>query len=322
MAVFLVLLSMSVALALFEIFLRIENRSEAYPIVRLDINGVSYPFEESTAKALSAPETASLKSTMFVVGDSFVAGSTCAAQSEHLTGQMAKLMPFSNIVNLGVGGKNPANYIDFLNYIPLKRGDTVLVVLYDNDIHLSDEACTLSLQHGKNFAIHVPDFCERQLAGEQTPKDETGILKKINQLFKHLATVQIVKESIYNLPYFSALFYRSEYVSRWNDFNAEENKWIRSTIPVMKKIAESKGAKFELTYYPNTNSINQSDPRHQIWKNFSSKIERELGIKLHDPYPHFFANAPRKAMVWSLTDKHPSCDAHKLMAEFLVSTLR
>jgi hypothetical protein len=321
-AFLLVFLSTSVAFALFETFLHIETRSEAYPRVSLDINGVGYSFEESTAKALSVTEAASSKSNIFVVGDSFVAGATCAAKSEHLTGHMANLMPSSNIVNLGVGGKNPANYIDFLNYLTLKRGDTVVVVLYDNDIHVSDETCALSLQQKQHFDIHVPDFCQRQLAGEQIAKDKTGFFKKINQSITHFATVQLVKESLHNLPYFSALFYRSEYVSRWNDFNAEENKWIRSTIPVMQKIAESKGAKFELTYYPNSNSIIESDPRHQVWKNFSSKVDRELAIKLHDPYPYFLANAPRKAMVWSLTDKHPSCDAHKLMAEYVVSTLR
>ena len=318
----LVLLSISAALTLFEIFLRIENRSKPYTTVRLDINGVSYLFEESTVKALLTREAASRNSNIFVVGDSFVAGAACVAESKHLTGHLANLIPSSNVINLGAAGKNPANYIDFLNYIPLSRVDTVVVVLYDNDIHVSDETCELSLQQKKYFSIHVPDFCESQLSGEQRPKDESGLLKKINQSVKHLSTAQLLKESLHNLPYLSTMFYRSEYVSRWNEFASEENKWIRSTIPVMQTIVESKGAKFKLIYYPNTNSISVSDPRHQIWKKFSAEVGRELSIHLHDPYPYFISMAPRKSMVWSLTDKHPSCDAHRLMAEYVTSILR
>jgi len=84
----------------------------------------------------------------------------------------------------------------------------------------------------------------------------------------------------------------------------------------------SRGGSVLFTYYPNTNAISDKDERHAIWKRFIKFLEKNDGIKISDPYPYFIKNAPEKSMVWSLTDKHPNCEAHSLMAEYIFNNLQ
>ena len=85
------------------------------------------------------------KSKVFLLGDSFVAGLTCAKKQQNLSGHLQGLMGDGvEVVNLGVGGKDPSHYTDFLTYFPIRQGDKGVVVLYDNDIHMSKETCELA----------------------------------------------------------------------------------------------------------------------------------------------------------------------------------
>lgn len=317
------LISVSVFLSLlvFEYLLRFENRSESYEKLTYEIEGVSYSFESSASKAFRNDDVSIKKDKLYVLGDSFVAGEACAAQSENLTGYLAKLNPGLELINLGVAGKDPSHYIDFLNYFPIVTGDVVAVVLYENDIHLSNETCALSERQKRNFPIYFPERCEKQLSGELTPKDQAGFFRQLNRKLEQLATVKLIKESVYNFRYASKFFYREELRNRWIDFESEENKWLRSTIPVMQQITKSKGAQFQLFYYPDTNRIEPRDPRHTTWLKFGEKLKHDFGVYLNDPYPFLVEHAPRKSMVWSLTDKHPSCEAHAIVAEYMSATL-
>ena len=90
----------------------------------------------------------------------------------------------------------------------------------------------------------------------------------------------------------------------------------------MKQIIEAKGGSVHFTYYPNTNNININDPRHDQWLKFISHVDESKNIYVSDPYPYFIEKANSSSMVWSLTDKHPNCAAHKIMADHIYNELR
>ena len=92
------------------------------------------------------------------------------------------------------------------------------------------------------------------------------------------------------------------------------------TLNYIKKYVENKEADFYLTYFPNTNNISNNDQRHDIWIKFFKNLENNFQIQHYDPYPYFILNAPQKRMVWSLTDNHPNCEAHKIMSDFLIKS--
>ena len=126
--------------------------------------------------------------------------------------------------------------------------------------------------------------------------------------------VELLKDSLVNVPLMKDLFYRSEYRNRWNQFESEEIKWIDSALVVISEIVHEKQAKLFLNYYPNTNKISSSDERHKKWLRYIVHLKENHKLELDDPYPFFIQNAPKRSMVWSLTDKHPNCEAHNLMA--------
>jgi hypothetical protein len=256
-----------------------------------------------------------------IVGDSFVQGLHCANDRKDLPSHVQKTLGDDTlVVNLGVGGKNPADYIDWMSNAKIGSKDEVIIVLYDNDIHVTEENCGQIMRQAIEWDLYVPKSC--QIDNRMfVSKDNNSILKRINNSVKGLKVVQVAKEGLVNMEMFSAFFYRNEYIARWNDFEAEETKWIISAVSVLAEIIEGKGARSHFMYYPNTNSISETDPRHAVWKNFIANVNADNGVEIKDPYPFLIQEAVQSSMVWSLTDKHPSCAAHKLMSDYVTSEI-
>ncbi len=315
-----VAISLAFPFFVFEIFLRWDNAYDPYPATIESIEGKDYRFLWS-----SHPDSVNNpieKPRLFVIGDSFVAGVTCAKSSTNLTGHMQHLLGSNyEVINLGMGGLGPSDYIDFLNHFKIRKNDHVIEVLYDNDIHMGKNTCQDTIRQAQKLPLYTPTFCENISSDEIEPKDKATFLLKINSALNQFKVWEFIKESSYNIPVVSSLFYRSDFQSRWSKFELEENKWLSSTLPVMKSLVENRGAKLYITYFPNTNYITLDDPRHREWLKFIDHIKSIDNIKIYDPYPYFIGTATKKSMVWSLTDKHPSCDGYKMMAEYLVKSV-
>lgn len=308
-----IIASTLIAVGLVEGFLTYENYYPTVEKILIEIRGEKYPF----LKPNPFNQIDNSKRNVIIIGDSFVEGVHCAAKSENLPSFLQKELggDFA-VINMGVGGKNPVDYIDWISEIPIKHDDIIIVVLYDNDVHLTELNCSKIKRQSTEMNLYVPTFCEDS-AASFISKDRSSLVRKINYEIKSLKVVQLLKESIVNIPLFSGFFYRSDFQTRWNKFEAEETKWIISSIVAMKEQVESKGGTIHFSYYPNTNAISQHDPRHKIWKSFISQVSESVGIVIDDPYPYLIDQASDRSMVWSLTDKHPSCDAHLIVAKHM-----
>ena len=311
----LILGSCIIGLVLFEFFLLQENKSKPVERIHIDIHGTSYAFLKTETTA-SPVQISPNSRDLLILGDSFTEGVVCAKDNANFPSHLSKMMSSDiKIINLGVGGKNNADYVDFLDYFDTSNDDIALITLYDNDIHLSPKNCDQIKRQAEKYDVYVPNFCSAN--AEVLDKSNLSFLQKINNGINGLKTVQIVKESAFQIPSLKKYFYRTEYRNVWNDFDSEENKWLRSTLHVMKRQMARSGGSIVFTYYPNTNQISDTDMRHRIWVRFIEYVKQNDGIEILDPYPYFIKNAPQKSMVWSLTDKHPNCAAHEIMANFL-----
>lgn len=314
-----VLISLILVFGLFEAFLIHENKWEAVERIPIEINGYNYRFVKSNS-TLSPLNIKEGNRELFVIGDSFVAGMACAQKNSNFPSHLSKKITSGmDVVNLGMAGKNTADYVDFLEYFKISNGDLALITLYDNDIHVFERNCEQILRQSIKYDIHVPTFCTATEGF--IDESNVSIFQKINNKIKRFRTIQLVKESLVQVPAFRGFFHRTNYRNDWNDFTSEENKWIRSSLRVMKEQILEKGGKAVFTYYPNTNRISINDERHTIWKRFIDFVEETDGIIISDPYPYFIENAEETSMVWSLTDKHPNCAAHKIMSEFIFTHL-
>ena len=124
------------------------------------------------------------------------------------------------------------------------------------------------------------------------------------------------------IPTLKDFFYRNKIRNLWNEFDVEENKWVRSSLKVIKNQMIKKGGSVFFTYYPNTNYLSFEDERHKIWLKFIKFVKENDNIDITDPFPFFVKNASNISMVRSLTDKHPNCEAHKLMADYTFNNLK
>ena len=305
---------------LFENFLFYVDKSKPVERILINIHGYNYQFLKSNY-TLSPLRLNQDDREFLILGDSFVQGVVCAHDEANFPSHLSqKVKGKFNVVNLGVGGMNTADYIDFLDHFDISSGDVALITLYDNDINFSQKNCKQINRQAEEYDIYVPKLCAKNR--EFIDKSDVSFLQKVNNKVKNYKTVQLVKETMSQFPSLNKYFYRNEYRKVWNDFGSEENKWMRSSLRIMKRQMISRGGSVLFTYYPNTNRISDKDERHAIWMRFIEFLEKNDGIKISDPYPYFIKNAPEKSMVWSLTDKHPNCAAHRLMSEFIFNNLQ
>ena len=258
-----VLISLILGFGLFEAFLVYENKWKPVERIPIEIYGYNYPFVKSNS-TISPLNIKKEDNELFVIGDSFVEGIVCAQDNSNFPSHlMEKMTSGLDVVNLGVGGLNNVDYVDFLDHFEISNGDVALITLYDNDIHISQRNCEQILRQSLNYDIHVPTSCIS--TGGFIDKSNVSIFQQINNKIKRFKTIELIKESLVQVPAFSSFFYRTKYRNVWNDFTSEENKWIRSSLRVMKEQVIEKGGKAIFTYYPNTNRISINDERHTIW---------------------------------------------------------
>ena len=315
-------ISIAVPLALIEAFLVWDNSFEPVGSHIREINGVGYDFVEPTDR-LATPDPDTRR--VMLVGDSFTAGRNCAANDENVTGHLERLTGERDLdlVNLGVDGRDGAHLVEIVEEMRsgVGPGDEMVVILYDNDIHLSEETCRLIDRQSTVHGVTKPGLCTAILAGAAQPLDQDTLLKQLNQRLDEVRTFNLVKEAAFNIPFLQGLYTRSTHVSKWEDLDSDEYRWMVDSITLMRGLVEERGADFTLAYYPNINAITAADPRHAIWRTFIDALEDETGITTLDPFPFFVENTPSTSLVWSLTDKHPNCTAHGLMADFLFETV-
>lgn len=319
-----VIMTMSVffAFGIFELFLIIENSYKRAKFYSYEIEGTSYDFINPVSDVFNKNPLTINKHRMIILGDSFVQGLTCVFDKVNLSGHIEKLNTTDlAIFNLGIPGANPVDYFDFLLNMELSEKDKVLLFLYDNDINLNARQCTRSLDHAQNYSVKKIKHCEKVVLGEEETFNNSNIIQRINTRLSQIRTIMLIKEAIANITFLSRFLNRSKYQEKWANAEDEFHIWMLSLLKAIDMRVRSSGAEFHLLYYPNTNRITEEDPRWENWKDFSYILKSNSNIELYDPYEYFLEHALETNMVWSLTNKHPSCDAHKLMAEYVVKIL-
>ena len=176
-------------------------------------------------------------------------------------------------------------------------------------------------RHAATFGVTEPQLCADILRGTARAPDRDGLLKQLNLALREVRTFILVKEAAFNIPFLQGLYTRGVHVAMWEQLDSDEYRWMVDSIVLMRDMVERQGADFTLAYYPNVNAISADDPRHGIWRTFIAALEAETGIATLDPYPYFVEHAPSRSLVFSLTDKHPSCEGHGIMADFLFETV-
>lgn len=315
-------------LVIFEFIMHNVNYFELPELKKISINeGGTYYFTKSQVSYDTS------KKNTWVIGDSFTQGVHCVKNNNDLISNIQKLRNDKNIVNISVAGLAPAQYIDLLHHFPIKKYDEVILILYENDIFLDKSVCGIAKKHYNKFGLYFPEFCQKLNNNNIKEKNKNTFLKSINHKIisfygflnpgatnDNFYTIDLLKEALVQIPFLKNYFYRNEFKSLWDDFNSEENILIREQLKYIKDHLNSLSIDPIILYYPSTVNLIRDVEKHEIWISFIDKIKSE-GVKIYDPYKYLLQNSKNIKMYWSVVDKHPSCESHKIIAKYIDQAL-
>lgn len=309
---FTIFFSIIFVLLLIEIFLIFDDHYKKFQNpYQTKINDVKYEINFDKKKLINK------NNKIFVYGDSFIQGDYCAFDKQTLPDEMQKINNEYTVINVGLGGKSLPNYIDLLtSEIVPKKNDKVVLFLYDNDIFISKEMCTLSVIQNKKLGTYEPKMCGGIIDNKVKDKSKNNFIKYINSKVRTLKTVAVIKDGLINISYFQKFFFRTEYNKLWNNYESEENKYITDAIIYIKNFVENNEAEFYLTYFPNTTYISKDNPEAKIWINYFKFLKIKHNINSLNSYKYLIENSSKKTMTRSLSDDHPNCEVYKILAPF------
>ena len=279
-----------------------------------DLSGVNYKF----TSPINFYEKVNDK-RLFLIGDSFTAGFKYVSEKKDFPEQLKNLLPdfHGNIFNMGIGGKSLPNYIEWVSHLNLGNKDTIVIVLYENDILLDKENCNLINKYENFTKIKTPTICKKIKQDLVSPKNDDTILKKINNKIRQFYIIKLIKNTLYQFNFAKDIYTRSIAQNLWSKFETDENIYIRESIIFLKKYIESNNSKVIFTYFPNTHQIKKGKALNKkTWSDFINYMVN-LNIIILDPYNYFYNNASKEKLIYSLTDFHPDEEANLLMAKYL-----
>lgn len=312
----LVIFSSLIILLLLEIFLYIDHFSPNYKRYEMKLNNVKLSFNDNPKSFFNDTNP----NKIVFLGDSFTVGEVCAHNKKDFVNLLKKSdKNISSIYNFGSLGISPTDMINIYNYLKNGEFNRLVVVLYYNDIFLSKQSCKNILKFDK-FGIPFVEKCNKVLK-EKKDRSEDTIIKKIdNYLEIRLKIWKLLKESLANTPYFSKFYNRSDWKTLYRNKNSEEFQLLLNTLKYFKKESEAKKFKIEYIYFPDVNHLITDNIQHKDWINFINESKNH-NIKIYDPWNYFLNSAEKKDLTWSLTDKHPNCEAHEIMFSYIEKNL-
>ena len=332
--IIIILFSVAFAIIVCELYLRYDD-SYVFP------EQYSYDLSDTSSESILIPENGfstkyvnpsqykftdkidftnySSKKRLLILGDSFVGGFKYVSEKKDFPEQLKSLLPYykNNIFNMGIGGKSLPHYIDWVRNLKLNENDTIIIVLYENDILLDTENCSLINKYQYITKIRSPLSCELIAAGTRESIENNNFLKKLNNSIRKYKTIKLIKNTLYQYKIFQKIYTREIGQNLWSNFESEENIYVRESLIFLKNYILSKNSNVLFTYFPNTHEIKRGKEKNKrIWNKFISNMSTN-GVEILDPYEFFYINASEEKMIYSFTDYHPNEEANYLMAQYL-----
>ena len=316
--ILIIIISFTISIFLCELILKVNDSYEAPKTFNFNFNERIYSFTDNIP--LIANHT---KKRVFIIGDSFAAGSKYASIKKDFPSILQSKYNEEEIdvLNMAIGGKNVPHYIEWITSLDINENDTIVVVLYENDILIDNESCKLIKYQSDMYNLYKPLLCEKLISGDVKPKNDDSLLKNINNTLRTIYLVKLVKNAMYQFEFMRNFFTRQIYQKMWSDLNAEENIYMQNSLLFIQDIVKKRGSSIYFTYFPNTNAIYESKEQNRlIWESFIEFMQGE-GLRIHDSFNFLYSNAMTSKMTYSLTDYHPNEHANKIFAEFVYELL-
>ena len=324
-----VICAIVVAILLMEIVLRLND----YSSDRADDVNV-YDWNGHMHRVVATPDSVKdPRPAILVVGDSFVVGNKCGYE-HNLTGHMQtaidRLGVTYKVLNFGSDGTSVFTYLshieDFIQEHP--RPAAIVVVLYSNDIEIfTDPALCRYSETIASSGLFPNVQLEREIArcttGQTKERELFGLRGGIDRTLHRLSYIyRLLRGVIAKVAFAFSDVGRMRYVEPWVDPNSTEFQGVLSALSEIKRLAQIHRIPLVIAFYPNVEDLSGQSEIYEAVGQAVRHLGEQLGVQVYNGYEAFLGNPEADdRMVWSLTDVHPSCDAHGIMADWLVQKL-
>ena len=324
-----VICAIVVATLVMEIILRLNDYASeiADDIHIYDWNGHKHRVA-ATPDSMKDPRPAIL-----VVGDSFVVGQKCGYENNltgHMQSEIEKLEIPYKILNLGSEGTSVFTYLshveDFIREHP--RPAAIVVVLYSNDIEIFTDPGLCRYSETLASSVRFPNVkFERETAscrtGQTKERDLFGLGGGIDRtLYRFSYVYRLLRGLIAKVAFTFSDVGRMRYVEPWTDPDSVEFQGILIALSEIKRLAQIHQIPLVIAFYPNVEDLSGRGEIYEAVGQAVRHLGEQLGLQVYNGYEAFVGNPEADdRMVWSLTNLHPSCDAHGIMADWLVQKL-
>lgn len=331
-------ISLLSTLLLLELFLTYDNwhPDPSGYLTRVTLNGTAYELLDTSA-AISVPRKAVL-----IAGDSFTAGSSCANQQSYpsvFTKAAVQGNADIHAINMGIVGSGPMDYVLRIKDYLTEMGPTagIILTLYANDVELDCSACRHMESWTRFGSVSAADreslkqtcaSClkvgSRQVSSEAA--GEASLFRRFNWWLSERSRVYVVvREAGAKLAVAGGLLKldwgRAAYPERWRNASGVYYKYLLGSIEMAKLEAERHQVPLMVVIYPDPMNLTESNEYVQIYRQASESLTASTGVPVYSGYDAFLGNTRAKTnMPFSLTDTHPSCEAHAIFGAWVFST--
>ena len=330
------LLAFSVILPLtaFEWYLKWDNRR---PDARKFLN--EYTLNGETYRFLAPPDRFDdAKHAVLIAGDSFTAGASCAdgrTFPDYFSKAAQRHGSRVHAINLGIAGTGPMSFVSRVEDYVSEKGTAagVILSLYANDVEIDCFACRRAREWRRLAALtpeqerELDTLCEPCLRAtdNRVSSEVAGAVSLTRRLNWWLAdralSYLLFREGLAKLMFAGGLlpqdWGRGSYPARWGDLDGLHYRYIRGSVALAKAEMQRRGIPLVVLIYPDSMNLSAKNEFYDIYRRVSAALRKDVGVPVFSGYDGFLSDKRSKEnMPFSLTDTHPSCDAHEIMGDW------
>lgn len=332
-AAFALMIGFSVGFLLIEMFLRVDDYSSL---------ATDYAYHDWDGRIhrvmATSDDLADPRRPIVVLGDSMVAGINCGRDQNlvgHFETAMQSIADGYKTINLGSANSSVFSYLDQFRSYRAANGPPsgVIVVLYANDVDvIESRMCPVAdvIERSDRLTAadksHVREFCRDAPAGLKNSAGDKALLAiggpvdawlhdaSYAYRFFREALVRIVHHVGDGEP-----VGRLRYPVLWSDPESQAFRLMAVGLSEIKAIADRDGIPLMVAVYPPIEFLSRDNPMYAATEIGGRVFGKLLGLSVLNGFDAYLDDPRATAnMARSLTDLHPTCEAHQILAEWLV----
>ena len=303
-------------LLLFEFYLKQSTKYPDYETFKYKVNNINYIFNDNPNDYFNNQD----KERILFFGDSFTFGAVCAENKEDFVNICkSQVEKESNlkVFNFAAYARGPADYLNLYDHFSEKNLKKLIIVLNYNDITLNIRDCETFKELNKIDLFPTVKLCEERLITKED-RYQGNWIKSVDNFFEHTLLWRVVRNKLYVFPFLRKYYGSSIIQELYKNKDSEQFLVYLNVLKEIKKKADKDKIVVDFVYFPEVIYLKKDNPK--IWTLFIDEASKN-GIKIKDSWEYFMKHKDSDDMSWSLTDYHPNCKAHKIMANYILENI-